>query len=302
MMRNWKKMLAGAAAVCMCLSMAGCGEKDTFTEENLNSAIAALEKNEQDSDHSSETEAVEEIDPFENLKVTFSGIAPQSRIEYNGGCSYVTYTPNMETGMKNGDTVTITAELKSSYAHKYKLTETEKAYTAEGLAAYACTLDEIPDETKTKMQQQADDMITASCASWADGNSLKQSDFLGYYFLSPKNDFYTSPMNEIYLVYKNTADITGTLEEDDNQTVECGEEVYYTFVKFPDIVILDDGVCNADLSKGSMATATTKTLHGYWSWGYFERYKFYGYADLDSMFNDCITQNIDKYNYESTVQ
>lgn len=30
-------------------------------------------------------------------------------------------------------------------------------------------------------------------------------------------------------------------------------------------------------------------------------YNYSGYSDLDTMFNNCVTQYVDKYTYESTV-
>lgn len=51
-----------------------------------------------------------------------------------------------------------------------------------------------------------------------------------------------------------------------------------------------------------MTTNEIKSTYGYWSWGYFVRYTIKGYSDLDTMFNKCVTEYIEKYNYENTVQ
>lgn len=58
----------------------------------------------------------------------------------------------------------------------------------------------------------------------------------------------------------------------------------------------------ADVTSGVFNGDTVRSDRGYWSWGYFEHYSLPGYKDIDSMFNFCVTSNIDKYNYESTVE
>jgi hypothetical protein len=211
----------------------------------------------------------------------------------------VTFKADKTSELSNGDTVTITATCTSN---GYSLSEETHEYTVEGLNSYATALDDIPDDMKEKMLKQANDSITASWASAAEGNSLKSLDFLGYYFLTGKEGFSPSPYNQIYCVYKVTSNITGVRKEDESNTEECGEEVYYTFYSYSDIMILNDGTCSVDLSSGSGSSNEIKTEHGYWSFGYFERYTLMGYNDLDSMFNNCVTYYLSDYDYENTVQ
>ena len=77
---------------------------------------------------------------------------------------------------------------------------------------------------------------------------------------------------------------------------------YYYYSVFSNIVILADGTCSFDLS--GMKHAEGTSTFGIKSGEVFTRDKYYywGYEDLDSMFNKLITANIDKYSYESTVQ
>lgn len=55
--------------------------------------------------------------------------------------------------LRNGDKVTVTAELNHSAEDKYVLTETKKEYAVEGLTAYIEKLDDLSeadiDRTKT---------------------------------------------------------------------------------------------------------------------------------------------------------
>lgn len=261
---------------------------------------------------------IEAFDPFENVTVNFGGMSPNGSASVNTSDSNadidLNYTLDKSSGLKNGDEVTVSV---SSYSgtdvEEYclskgkTLTATEKTFTVEGLSGYAQKLEEIPEDTLNKMISQAEDNFNSKAASWAEGNSLKNTELLGYYFLTPKEGFSASHGNQLYCIFKETAEITGYTEEEskkdsDDRKKTPHKETYYTFYKYNDIVILEDGTCSVDLSSGSMPSSTIKTKHGYLSWGYFERYSLTGYSDLDSMFNDCVTSQIDSYSYENTVK
>ena len=66
-------------------------------------------------------------------------------------------------------------------------------------------------------------------------------------------------------------------------------------------MLLEDGTCTTDLSSGELCSNTIESDYGYWDF-IATFYTFHGYKDLDSLFNDCVTQKIGEYNYENTVQ
>ena len=66
-------------------------------------------------------------------------------------------------------------------------------------------------------------------------------------------------------------------------------------------MILPDGTGSVNLSNGNLSYNSAKSKYGKLSWGDVSAYSFHGYNELDTMFNDCVTSNIDKYNYETTV-
>lgn len=253
-------------------------------------------------------EEVEEFDPFDNVTVSFEGISPNGKaVIKSKNNDSISYEADKESGLSNGDKITVTAVPFSDmneYAREYGkvFSATEKTFTVEGLSAYAMKVDEIPDDMKEKMLKQADDSIQASCASWHEGNSLKESKFIGYYMLTSKEGFSQNPYNEIYCVYKITASVKGLKRGGDGKTEEKGEETYYTYYHYSNIMLLPDGNCSLDLSKGKMADNRIESDYGQESiWGA-NFYSYKGYKDLDSMFNACVTQKIGTYNYESTVK
>ncbi len=266
-----------------------------FVYEDVSVDISTLDK-------------AEAFDPFANLKITYGGIAPNGTLNISGkvdGMSDLYFSADKTSNLKNGDMVTVTVDAYSGnvidYCAKYgKIpSSVEKEYTVEGLSSYVAAIEEIPDDILEKMKNQALDVIKADAAGWSKDNSLDKAECIGYYFLSPKEGFSTSYNNIIYAVYKVTANITGTKENSDQE--ETVKETYYTCYTYSNIMVLDDGTCSVDTSKGKMTSNTCKSEYGstgfWWS-----AYTYHGYNDLDSMFNDCVTKNVGEYNYESTIK
>ena len=254
-------------------------------------------------------EKAEEFDPFENINVTFSGIAPNGSVSITGSIDAVPslyFESDKTSGLKNGDVVKVTLDCYGDDVESYCIqygkipTVLEKEFTVEGLSAYVSAIDEIPEDMQEKMKNQAMDGFTANAATWVEGNSMESAEFIGYYFLTPKEGFYASSNNELYCVYKITANVKGYTEENTEEE-QTGQEVYYTYYRYSDIMVLEDGTCSVDLSNGYMTNNRLNSKFGSKGWG-ISYYYFYGYSDLDSMFNECVTKKISDCNYESTVQ
>ena len=259
-------------------------------------------------------EPIKEVDPFEEIEVFFEGKSPNgtAKMNNNSGDYSVYYEMDKNSGLENGDVVTITAAPayginEDSYAKQYgkKFSVTEKTYTVEGLASYPKTIDEISEDMYNKMAKQAEDGIKSHCSGWDEGNSLGKLEFLGNYMLSVKDGFSANPSNRIYYVYKATANMTGMYEEDyanGDSSIKTGTDEFYTYVYFYEILNLPDGTTSVDLSRSEMCSNRVDSVYGHSSFFGATAYKFNGYKDLDSMFNDCVTQNIEKYDYINTVE
>lgn len=215
----------------------------------------------------------------------------------------VTYQVTPSENLSNGDVVTVKAIISSAAdGYAFKLESKEMTVTVEGLVSYAASIDEIPENSLSKIKAQAEDSIRANCASWCDDNHLQSSEYIGSYLLISKPGLVSKPHNELYLVYKNAASITGYKRGGDGETLETAEEEYYIYYCLSDIVNLPDGTCSFDLAKGKLASNEVESDYGYYDgfWGA-TFYNYNGYADLDSMFNEVVTSRIDSYTYENTV-
>lgn len=251
----------------------------------------------------------EAFDPFEGITVSFGGIAPNGSVQIDDGgkaLPALRFTAEPGSNLRNGDTVTVTVsasgDLDDYCGQNGKVaTATEKTYTVEVLSAYAMKLDEIPDDMMAKLEQQAEDSLRADAAGWDEGNSIKELKKLGCYFVAAKAGFSPRPTNQIYLIYQVTASMTG-ITADDHNNVTTGEDTYYTYVSFSDLLLLDDGTCSVDLSNNEKPGNQVESTYGFNGFFGASPYKFYGYSDLDTMFNDCVTTKIGEYDYENTVK
>ncbi|MDE5584548.1 MAG: hypothetical protein K2J08_12700 [Ruminococcus sp.] len=257
---------------------------------------------------------VETIDPFADAGVTFSGMSPNGVASINTSSSYnelsLNYKLDKNTGLKNGDEVTLSVssyngtDVEEYCASRGKaLSATEKKFTVEGLASYAQTIADIPDDMKNKMLAQAEDAIKAKCIWDKKGTTgiLKSLEYLGDYYLTGKEGFDTSPYNKIYCVYKGTVEFNALKKGGDGKTNEIGTASFYTYYYYDNIIIMPDNTCSLNLSDGRLADYSYTTDYGYSDWG-MNYYSLHGKEDLDSMFNDCVTSKIANYNYESTVK
>lgn len=304
MKRKVRSIIAATLAAAMCAAFSGCGKSETDPLANASgTASKATSKVKIDPNK-------EQISPFDNLQVTFTGVVPNSKVNISGGNGNVEYTANKTSGVKNGDEIEVTAKLAyPSMEETHQLLETSRTYTVSGLSSYAMKLADIPTETMSKMEKQAEDLITAKTAGLGENASMTSLDKLGYYMLSAKEGFNPEPTNTLYCVYRvNVHFDKGCTEEeyneDKNNPQSGGDDSYYTYVSYKDILLLADGTCSVDLSAGKLCNNTINSLYGtYSTWWGFSSYRFDGgYKDIDSMFNAVVAKQIANYEYENTVK
>lgn len=284
---------AAVIAAILCMSLAGCKSNGSLSEKDIENRLEQLDGDTKPNNTNTKPSGTvsdpepEKLDPFEKLEVTFNGTAPsQSNVTVSGGDAKITYTPSVQRKVMNGDVITVTAELKSSYKDKYVLTQTEKDYTVEGLPYYAQKIADIPQEAYDKMDKYMNDQYTAHMAGNGTDGKIEGFELLGNWMLVEKPEVNVSgDHTRLYFVYKMTVDF-GTKQN-------VGVVEYYMIAYFRNIIILPDGTASLEYS-------INKGLGEYFAAnGYIvEAYN----SDLDTAFSKNITANIGYYNYESTVE
>lgn len=241
---------------------------------------------------------LQEVDPFKNVEILYEGISPSGKatviqegiIEYPMDFYYKA-TPNSE--LKNGDIVTVTITNLDpegeALEEGYRLTSLEKEFTVSGLSHYAENLSEIPEDAISQMKKHTENMIEADRAEeneWYQklGSesliyNIQNKEFMGNYFLYSKNADQLLDRNYCYYVYR--IDMEG--KEDFS---------YYYAVGYYGILIGEDGTCSYDFDN-------YKTCGGVVSRGLA---MFSGRESLDDLFNACVTQELDRFTYETTVE
>ena len=110
------------------------------------------------------------FDPFEFITLSYSGIAPNGYVNIekdfsNEMVDYITYSVSRYDELKNGDKITVTANIgnEDSFADRFGAlpNQDEKEYIVEGLPAFIQSASEIGDETFQKITAQANDTIRA---------------------------------------------------------------------------------------------------------------------------------------------
>ena len=227
---------------------------------------------------------IKEIDLFDNIDVTFSGTAPcaQATIVNANTDQYVytRYVLDKNMNLDIGDIVTVTAEYDKEELIEagYQAKSDKKEYVVGNVSKYVTNLSEISDETNQILQKQTEDIIKANIAE-NDGYEIDTMSFLGNYFLNAKIKNEWDKNNCVFYVYK--VNVVG--KEDIS---------YYYYVGYYNILLTENGACVYDFEDNVKTTEILK-----FGWQVFIQ----GYDDMDDLFNECVTKNLEKFEYESTV-
>lgn len=252
-------------------------------------------------------EQIATFDPFEGVEVIYTGLAPNGSAEVKSNstsayASQLRFQVEPGSGLSNGDVVTVKVyDGGSQNPTQYFInvfnaipTATEKQFTVDGLGSYATSASQIPDDTMEKMKSQGEDTIRANVANnWSEESNLDSCNYIGNYFLTTKNSENYGSKSMVILVYE----LQATIDSESRGILDTF--TYYACVTFTDPILLPDGTCSVDLSRGSLTGDTmTKSYPGGW-FGY--NYYIKGYESLDTLMNKNVTTLIDRYSYENNV-
>ena len=256
-------------------------------------------------------QAVQAFDPFTGVSIVFDGIAPNGTayIDVADGTD-LDYTMDKYTELSNGDSITVTVQPRygiDDYVSKYgKAPSSDSAtFVVEGLGEYASSVSQIPAEELEKMKTQGNEVIQSLTSSlgWKDGYEI-EINCIGNYFLSAKSIDNSTKANKIYMVYKvhyarEVKDYSGK-----KQMAECD---FYYWVSWSEMYTNSDGVFVYDLNKYEKSKDSARhTWEIYQGKVFGTPYNqvdllYYGYENLDLLYNKVVTSNVEKYNVEENV-
>ena len=243
-------------------------------------------------------EEANQYNPFEHIDVSFSGTSPNGTITITEDSKqeenqYITFSADKGIALSNGENVTVKATISGTekgFAEMFGevLSETEHTYTVDSLAYYATEVSEIPSDIMDKMVSNGEDVFRSYvAASWSKPENLNSVSLEGNYFLTLKPGGFALSNNYLYLIYNISA-----TNPDPEETIE-----YYYYVRYDNIMFLPDGTCSVDIDD------CTTPMGGWFSPESFQvgNYTYSGYESLESLFNKCVTANIDSFNYTSSI-
>lgn len=240
------------------------------------------------------------VDIFKDVELVYRGTAPNVTVSIDAGSNPygLRFRADKSSGLSNGDVITVTtsrgANLKKYLLENFGvLPEAEsKTYTVSGISAMAMKPEDISADMMSKIQAQADATNDARLAKdiTNDDEKLVSSECIGYYFLTAKR----GNSNQLIFVYRNVVHNSYSY----NKKTYSKDNVFFSFCYISNITVLPDGSSSVDLDNFNMYTSrsvTFKSTAGYKSWYY------YGFADMDSLKNQAITRNIDRFNYVERI-
>ena len=209
-------------------------------------------------------EEIREVDPFENVKLEYTGTAPNGRV--NVVC---------EIFLQN---------------YGVKFTATEKEYTVDGLGSYLTKLEQVDSATLEEMKSRGADAIKAEAAQdWDEAISLDSATYVGNYLLVAKDQETNSRKNMLYLVYQVQS--TASFPEEGYQ----GSVTFYYTVRFDNLIATPDGKVQVEL--GDYVTQNDRFRTEFNGHSYY----FPGYENLDAAYRQCVTVNVDRYTSETST-
>lgn len=250
-------------------------------------------------------EAVSTFDAFEGLEVKFTGVGPNGTASLvtegvSEAAKMLTFKLDVDRGLSDGDVVTVEIDTDihgDSEEYFVRLCgavpeTTEKQYVVEGLGSYAVALTQIPKDTMNDMDQWAREYIQRHVeVDWSQSEELKSMELLGNYWLTPRTDV-EDCYNALFFVYKINLV---------NSSAPEGMS-YYHYTLYENIAIMPDGSGWVDLDAAVLP-------QGYYSYSgpvgeafLRDDYWYIGYEELDALFENCVSVNMDGYDYISTVR
>ena len=252
------------------------------------------------------------FNPFDDIEIEFSGISPDGRVEIsNSSTSEPTqdfvFKADKRDGLELGDTITVSASIYGTEdIVKYCIDRygmipepLSKEYKVSGLDSYIRSFNDVSEDSLVQMQSQAEDVFNAKVASdWKEGETLKGFDYIGNYLLTTKEAGRHSTDNILYLVYKVT--VNNTFSNDEGSYDK--NNAYYWYISFSNLLVNDQGETTVNITQYKTPSKRFTIDSGVNSgWFSTKEWRYIGYEDLQELYKETVTVNIDSYNHEDNV-
>jgi hypothetical protein len=234
-------------------------------------------------------EATKNVDPFENVEVTFSGVSPKAtaKVSNNSTDSYLkelSFKVSKTSGIKIGDTITVTMNVDEKTAAKegYVFSQTSKTYKCEALDQYISNVGDLTEEQSNSLKKMGQDTLEAYFAQ--NNYSTANIKYEGAYTLISKSG--SSSSNKVYEIF--TVDVTVPKSYRSTET-ETETKTLYVPVQMSGVLLKTDGSFEYETTPSVTGSGVAVGV------AYVK-----GYATGSEMYKAVITAQKDKYTYTVT--
>lgn len=268
-------------------------------------------------------EVVELFDPFSNIELIFAGTSSTGTLSLNiedlsGVYERCRYNPDKYENISNGDTLTVTfsiagvdkeEEILSYMKEQYHMipSSLSKEYVVSGLDSLATELGMISSDSMNEMNLQGQNLIRSYAANtWDPSNTLNSMECLGYYFLTPKEEYSQSEYDpcKIFAVFKinTTWNASCNYDSHDAGDVYTKSQTFdfYYVVEYDSAVIKADGssfvdVMNYYIPEHTFTQTFTGEVNNCPVTGS-------GFVFKDDVIKCCVDSNSEYYDYETNIE
>lgn len=250
-------------------------------------------------------EALQPLDPFDGLTVTFEGIAPNVDVsmEYDGSCdlldSNMFYTDEYDS-LNKGEEITVYFELDEydAQSNGYDLTQTSKKYTCNEVDTYLSKAENLSDSALNQMQEEARDCIDVYLANNFNYISGDTVHYEGSYVLVNKENSSAENQNYVYIIHSVQVSSKETYAYDNPSAgVVNGDPLFasskvYMPICFKNVICKYDGDISYEMESYIQGT-TELGMNNNWD-------KVDGYTDADKMQQELVVSSKIDYTAEIT--
>lgn len=238
----------------------------------------------------SDLKEVKEIDPFEDLEVTFSGTSPYATVSWDMTSKdeiydYISFDASKDDNLTDGETITITLDTYDNdeyFLSEYgcKFSQTSKKYTCKNVDCYVMNAEDITEDLLETMKKTTKAAVADYKSSIRSDVTISNVEYAGYYFLSLKDteDNYWDDTNICYVIYSATVK---------SKHKDFKQSTVYFPVEYSNLINYADGTSNVDTNYASIK-GYSGLKYGWWG-------EISGYKKLSALKKELVTDQKDLY-------
>ena len=235
------------------LAVLGCIYVGMMVLTGVASAIAIGVRAEQARKSQAQAVKTQEIDPFDKLEISYSGVSGRATARISDANNYsVAHIEKSTTAMdhlSNGDTVTVTYKEDSAVNGDttYKLKRTEKTFTVEGLDEYVSDISVVGDEDLETLKKNALALAKSECETDLEGYVPDTFEICAIYSMIKKD--YSDQVTVFVVAFDYNTD--------------KGLKRGYYMAKYPEVTALADGSYRIDYNPGTYIYSRESYFQGF---------------------------------------